>query len=736
MSTVAGSPSPGGRTPIPAVVAEPSGRRRRPSGESPPLPRHIDRTTRAHLVLLALCVLVLAGLTVTPTARVLTAGDLAVLRALGPLDGVDALWRRVELWDSTWILRAISWTTIAVLLVVRRFAHLTVLLLATLVAVLVGSGASVLVGRMRPPGVEISGRWAGYACPSLPVLGLALVLAGVTYTLLPAGRMRRIGRLAAAAVVALVCFARLQLAVDAPLDLFTALALGWSLPAVLFRVLVPDEAFPVTYRRGNRAHLDVGGARGEAIARALDQQLGLVLLDLKPFGLGGSAGSTPLRLRVRRSRVDGEAPGAGREVFGKLYAVSHLRSDRWYKLSRAVLFGRLEDEKPFSSVRRLVEYEDHMLRLLRDSGLPVPQPHGIVEITPEREYLIVMEFFSEARELAPGAEDERVGLPDAVLDDGLAIVRRLWDVGVAHRDIKPSNLLLRDGRVLLIDVAFATVRPTPWRQAVDLANMMLTLALGSTAERVYERARLQFAAEDIAEAFAATHSITVPTQLRVRIREDGRDLPAAFRSLAPHRPPIRIQLWSMRRALTTLGVLAVVTLALLAAASFASVAPGGSVDVSGASAPRCDGRASRLALMAQSVPRAAYVPCVRDLPTGWSDQRFAVRDGWTRFELLSDRAPDHPVTVRLLPACGGGGRSPLPVRAVGVRTSVELRSITPRYTGSLYDVFPGGCVRYDFDFPRGAHIGLVAGFENSVGLLPRREVRNELWADLGTRLDP
>ena len=62
------------------------------------------------------------------------------------------------------------------------------------------------------------------------------------------------------------------------------------------------------------------------------------------------------------------------------------------------------------------------------------------------------------------------------------------DVGLAHRDIKPANILVQDGRILLIDVAFATVRPTPWRQAVDLANMMLCLALRSAPERVYERA--------------------------------------------------------------------------------------------------------------------------------------------------------------------------------------------------------------------------------------------------------
>jgi tRNA A-37 threonylcarbamoyl transferase component Bud32 len=217
-------------------------------------------------------------------------------------------------------------------------------------------------------------------------------------------------------------------------------------------------------------------------------------------------------------------------------------------------------------VRRLVEYEDHMLRLLRDAGLPTPEPYGFVEITPEREYVIVMEFIAGAEELGRSPVD------DAVLADGLAVVRRLWDAGVAHRDIKPSNVLVHGGRVILIDVAFAAVRPTPWRQAVDLANMMLTLALASTPERVYAEAAKRFAPDDIAEAFAASRSITLPTQLRARLRADGRDLVGRFRALAPERAPVRIQVWGVRRVAVTLGVVALLLLAGLLVAAYVEVA--------------------------------------------------------------------------------------------------------------------------------------------------------------------
>lgn len=64
-----------------------------------------------------------------------------------------------------------------------------------------------------------------------------------------------------------------------------------------------------------------------------------------------------------------------------------------------------------------------------------------------------------------------------------------------------------------------------------------------------------FSTAEIAEAFAATRGITVPSQLRAEIRKDSRDLVGAFRTLAPARAPIRIQRWGVRRLAVTVGVL-------------------------------------------------------------------------------------------------------------------------------------------------------------------------------------
>jgi tRNA A-37 threonylcarbamoyl transferase component Bud32/membrane-associated phospholipid phosphatase len=543
-ATTARPPAAASAAPVPTL-------RRRPSGEPPPLPRRIERSTAAFLVLAGATLVLWFTLAFDPARRAVTAVDLAVLRAFASLraDWLTSLVRHVDDLGSVWVFRSLAWASLLVLLVLRRFQRLVTLLVVLLVVASTQALVSVELGRMRPTEIEMLAGWSGYAHPSRPVTLLGLGVAAALFALVPRGRWRdRLAVVGAVAVVA-VALARLYLGVDHPTDVVAAVVLGALVPPIVFRLVTPDDVFPVRYRSGQRAHLDVTGARGAAIHAALERQLGLQVRAVEPFAVSASAGSTPLRLCLG-------GPDEGRVLFGKLYAVQHLRSDRWYKLARTVRYGRLEDERPFNTVRRLVEYEDHMLRLMHDAGLPTPQPYGFVEITPEREYVLVTEFFDGAARLSDSTVD------DDVIDSGLRAVRGLWDAGLAHRDIKPANLLVRGREVLVIDVAFGAARPTPWRQAVDLANMLLSLALGSTAERVYRRAVAQFSPDDVAEAFAACRSVTIPSELRARLRADGRDLHAQFCALAPSRPPVPIQRWTFRRAALTVGVVAGATAVL------------------------------------------------------------------------------------------------------------------------------------------------------------------------------
>jgi tRNA A-37 threonylcarbamoyl transferase component Bud32 len=659
-----------------------SPRRRRPTGAAPPLPYRLQTSGVGWLM----AALVLVGLTLAIFARGLrgpavtaTVIDDAVVGWLAGLvgPGLVAPLRGLARIGSWWALYVAYYGLLLALLVLRRWRHLLVWVVAVLLGGNLLDALAMITRRPRPFGVELQASWGGWALPSVQVAFLTAILMGVLYTLVPEGRWRNTGKWVAAGVITLVAVARMALGVDAPTDIVVGVGIGVTVPLLLFRRFTPNEAYPVTYRRGRSAHLDVGGARGAAIRRALADQLGLIVHDIKPFGLSGSAGSTPLRITLA-----GDPP---RQLFGKLYAQSHLRSDRWYKLGRELLYGRLEDEKPFNTVRRLVQQEDYALSLMQRAGLPSAAPFGFVELTPEREYLLVTEFFAGATELGEAEVD------DQVIDDGLRIIRRLWDAGLAHRDIKPANLLVRDHRLLLIDVAFVEARPSPWRQAVDLANMMLCLALRCGPERVYRRAQQYFTVQEITEGFAAARGLALPSQLRHLLRAQGRDLHAEFIRLLPSPPqPIRVQRWSARRVGLWVLMLALVVLAATYSSVFfdnkeAVQTPLHSTDLS------C-GDLEPLWLQAQAVPSASLVPCVRYLPVGWSVAEVAVNNGRSVITLDHDRAGAAALVVRLTAACDPGGAVEGPSATAGVRHFQRIESPTGEFTATWYDRFPGGCV--------------------------------------------
>jgi membrane-associated phospholipid phosphatase/tRNA A-37 threonylcarbamoyl transferase component Bud32 len=693
------SPSKTHAPPDHVVVVPEARRQRRPTGAPPPLPKTIGLTGK--LWLGAVLVVVVSGV-------------IWLHFATGPLDHFDAAiirsvtstrTPRLDSWanhlnssGSRWGLAILGLLTVALTIVFRRWRHLIVFLVSLAVLALVLPILYITAARPRPYSVTAIGHWEGFSAPSQPVAALAAILMGFIYMLVVPGRPRWYAKLAIIAILAGVALNRIYLGINHPTDLAFAIILGVAIPIALFRTFTPSDAFPVRYgQRGKAAHLDVGGRRGEAIKQAMQDQLGFTILEMKLVGLEGSGGSTPLKLRVT------DEHGVERSVFAKLYAKNHVRADRWYKFGRTMLYGRLEDETPFKTVRRFVEYEDYTLRLLGEYGFPTPAPLGVVEITPEREYLIAMEFFDGSEEIGD------VDIDEEVIDEGLAMIRRMWDVGLAHRDIKPANLMVQDGHLRLIDVFFVQVRPSPWRQAVDLGNMMLVLALRSDAQTVYEKALVYFTPEELSEAFAATRGVASPTQLRNFMKRDGRGLLEQFRSLVPERRPVTIQRWSFKRI--GMIVLTLIVVVAAAAISLSLFFP----SRGGVSTPSCETDRTMI-LMAQAVPTAEQLPCLQSLPLGWSLGGATIVRGRATFELLvmGDGGGGGPgVQLQL----GPGGQSPV--------VDVTLTSICPATGGdpaSHTIEVAGGCVTYRSSLPPG--VGPVPSFGATGGLsfVPRSQL--------------
>jgi hypothetical protein len=265
------------------------------------------------------------------------------------------------------------------------------------------------------------------------------------------------------------------------------------------------------------------------------------------------------------------------------------------------------------------------------------------------------------------------------------MIRAMWDIGLSHRDIKPANLMVQNGRLRLIDVFFVQVRPSPWRQAVDLGNMMLVLALRSDPERVYERALEYFTPEELSEAFAATRGVASPSQLRASMKADGRGLLEIFRGLVPPRKPIAIQRWSVRRVLLIVTTLVLLLLSVLIGVAL-FLPSRGDVAVANCSTERT------MQLMAQAVPTATTLPCIQDLPLGWGADVATIHDDKASFIVAIGSDQTSPVTVTLTETCPAGTLDP------------EIQVIQ----------IDGGCVTYQV--PPGTEPGSVPSFDTGGGL--------------------
>ena len=349
---------------------------------------------------------------------------------------------------------------------------------------------------------------------------------GFTYMLVVPGRSRWYAKLAIVAFLAGVSLDRIYLGTNHPTDLVFAVILGVAIPVTLFRAFTPTDIFPVAYgHRGKSAHLDVSGRRGEAIKQAMLEQLGFTILEMKLVGLEGSGGSTPLKLRVS------DEHGVERSVFAKLYAKNHVRADRWYKFGRVMLYGRLEDETPFKTVRRFVEYEDYTLRLLGEYGFPTPSPWASWRSL--RKANTSSRWSSskgQKRTVTPTStrrSSTRGSRSSADVGRGLGTSRYQTGQPDGARWSPPvDRCLLRAGPAVTVA---ASRRP---REHDAGARAPLGYA------DVYEKALAYFSPEELSEAFAATRGVASPTQLRNFMKRDGRDLLEQFRSFVPERRPV------------------------------------------------------------------------------------------------------------------------------------------------------------------------------------------------------
>ena len=377
---------------------------------------------------------------------------------------------------------------IAVTLRHRRFR-----LLASLAtgAALTGAaliGITRLVGGERPRALTASAsHWPWLIGTSLAGPALGAAVAGLVAA---APWLSRSWRRTAWTALWLVGAAQLITGLASPMEVVLAFAAGVTVGAGLLVLFgVPDQR--------------IGP---EAIAAALGSA-----------GLRVS-GVAPAAVEAKGSRPFVAAAEDGTQLFIKVLGADNRDADLLYRAYRLVRLRDIGDTRPAASLIQAVEHQALVALMAERAGVAVPAIRQVVR-TADGSVLLAM---------ARVDGGSLGGIPPQLLTDSLLLalwreVDGLHRAKIAHRALRAANIVV-DGadRPWLTDFSFSELAATQRQMALDIAELLASLAIIAGADRAVTSAATILAAEDIAAAVPLLQPLALSAATRRAIaRHDG-----------------------------------------------------------------------------------------------------------------------------------------------------------------------------------------------------------------------
>lgn len=144
-------------------------------------------------------------------------------------------------------------------------------------------------------------------------------------------------------------------------------------------------------------------------------------------------------------------------------------------------------------------------------------------------------------------------------------------------------------------------------------------------------------------------------------------------------------------------------------------------------------------LMAQAVPSASQLPCIKLLPSGWAVSDVFVRNGRARFALDSDRVGLHAVRIVLERTCQLEGKkvTRVPSDEPGTRRYEQIGAVQlgVGFTGTRFYLFQGGCVTYQFQFKGEERAGPIGEVTLALSFVTRDAIRSLVREATGGRAE-
>ena len=371
----------------------------------------------------------------------------------------------------------------------RRFRVLVTVAGGFAAAAVLMAGITYLTGpggsAGLPAGLRQDSWLAGAGFPDPAVLaGLAAVAVAA------APWLSRPWRRASWATLLLIGAARLITGGLLPLQLVLALATGVTVGAGLL------VAFGVPDRRM--------GSAGVAAA-------------LRAGGVPVSQVTGPLRA-AKGSRPFQAITGDGNGLFVKVFGSDQRDADLLYRAWRGLRLRGVGDTRPAASLFKAVEHEALLGVMAERAGVAVPHVGQVIRAE-DGSVLLTMD-------LVAGTSLDEVPA-DRITDQ---VARTLWcEVGrlhqarIAHRSLHGGNIMVgQDGSAVLADFSFAELAATSRQRAIDVAELLTSLAGRIGPDRAVAAAAAEIGAGGVAAAVPLLQPLALSAGTRREIKgQDG-----------------------------------------------------------------------------------------------------------------------------------------------------------------------------------------------------------------------
>ena len=329
------------------------------------------------------------------------------------------------------------------------------------------------------------GSWltgAGFPDPAV-LAGLAAVAVAA------APWLSRPWRRAAWAALLLIGAARLITGGLLPMQLVLALATGVTVGAALL------VAFGVPDRRM--------GPAGVAAA-------------LCAGGVPVSQVTGPLR-HAKGSRPFQAVTGGGQAFFVKVLGSDQRDADLLYRAWRGIRLRGVGDTRPAASLLAAVEHEALLAVMAERAGVAVPHVGQVIRAA-DGSVLLTMELVAgQSLDEVPAGR-----ITDQLAGDLWREVGRLHQARIAHRSLHGTNIMIsQNGCPVLVDFSFAELAATSRQRAIDVAELLTSLAGRIGPDRAAAAAAAAIGADGVATAVPLLQPLALSAGTRRAIK--GRD---------------------------------------------------------------------------------------------------------------------------------------------------------------------------------------------------------------------